>query len=542
MKINRNFINSIIFRGVVIHLLLFGFFWGISYFFTGHILNTDLDYLLFYLISLAVTIYFLNKLRSTSNEIDHQMDLFIKDDYHTRSVVVGNNELTRLYDKVLTLGESVETAKYSLENQRNQLTSVLTYMVDGVIATDRRGNVVLANNAALSFLDTTSTDIQDKPLVELLGIEDEYSFYDLLEKEPEIIVETTDMAGEYLALRVKFALFRRESGFISGIIAVLHDTTDQEKAERDRRLFVSNVSHELRTPLTSIKAYLEALEDGALNDPEVAPHFLNVSLTEANRMIRMISDLLVLSKMDQSQIQLTQEIVNLNAFMNYELNRFDQILEEKPEFTIKRELPEAPIWADIDTDKMGQVVDNLINNAIKYSPNGGQITVSMEHSDHHIRISVKDQGLGIPRKDLAKVFERFYRVDNASRNSQVGGTGLGLSIVHDIVKLHNGQISVESDGENGSTFIVVLPYSAGLNDEQNSFDDFDEFNDDWDDLPEEEILEPEKIKPSVKSDEKIIDDEITESDFDALLDEEWDAINDGEDENMAVVDEKVKEK
>jgi two-component system sensor histidine kinase VicK len=289
-------------------------------------------------------------------------------------------------------------------------------------------------------------------------------------------------------LHVKFALFRRESGFISGIVAVLHDTTEQEKTEREQRLFVSNVSHELRTPLTSVKAYIEALEDGAIDDVEIAHSFLNVSLTETNRMIRMISDLLTLSRMDQDRLTLNKELINFSAFLNYQVNRLDLILETNPNdlyadnFTIVRKLPEAPIWVDIDTDKMAQVIDNLFNNAFKYSPNGGTVTLSIEILDKEIKVSVTDQGMGIPKADLPKIFNRFYRVDNASRNSKVGGTGLGLSIVHDIIKLHGGTISADSEGENlGTTFSFTLPFAQ--NSSMETEDDWDA--EDWDDFDDE---------------------------------------------------------
>jgi len=351
-------------------------------------------------------------------------------------------------------------------------------MIDGVIATDRRGKIIMANKSALHYLNTTEAELMQKNIVETLQISEQYNFYDLLEKEPEVVIETHDADNEAVSLHIKFALFRRESGFISGIIAVLHDMTEQDKSERERRLFVSNVSHELRTPLTSVKAYLEALEDGALDDKETAASFINVSLTETNRMIRMISDLLTLSRMDQDRIVLDKEIINLTAFLDHQLNRLDQILETDSsglltsDFTLVRNYSNRPIWVEIDTDKIAQVVDNIISNAFKYSPKGGVITISVETREKDVLISISDQGMGIPRADLVKIFERFYRVDNASRNSKVGGTGLGLSIVHDIVKMHGGNIFANSEGEGkGTTFSFTLPYSSENTEEWDDFDD-----------------------------------------------------------------------
>lgn len=270
---------------------------------------------------------------------------------------------------------------------------------------------------------------------------------------------------------LRFALNRRESGFISGLVVVLHDTTEQEKEERERRLFVSNVSHELRTPLTSVKSYLEALDEGALKE-DIAPSFIKVSLDETNRMMRMISDLLNLSRIDNQVTALAVEMTNFTAFMTSILNRFDLVRNQNTvsgkSYEIIRDYPITSVWLEIDNDKMTQVIENILNNAIKYSPDGGKIRVKMKTTDSQLIISISDQGLGIPKKDLPLIFDRFYRVDKARSRAQ-GGTGLGLAIAKEIVKQHNGFIWAKSDYGKGSTFTIVLPYEkdvvAGTDDE-----------------------------------------------------------------------------
>lgn len=399
-----------------------------------------------------------------TNRISRQLDLLMTGNFSKGIAPKGNNDITALYDKVICLGDRVAHTQNSLENQRNQLDSILTYMVDGVIATDKQGRIILANKAAINYLNITESQILDQKIVSLLKLENTYSFYDLLEKEPELLVDTINNVGDTLSLRVKFVLFRRESGYISGIIAILHDTTEQEKTDRDQRTFVSNVSHELRTPLTSVKAYLEALEDGALSDPDVSQNFLEVSLNETNRMIRMISDLLTLSRIDQDRLTLNKEVINLVAFLNFQIVRLRRVANTNVNrhFQILTHFPTEAIWVEIDTDKIAQVIDNIIGNAIKYSPNGGKITVSLGLNEDSVVIQISDQGMGIPKSDLNKIFKRFYRVDQA-RNSQTGGTGLGLSIVSDIIKLHGGTISADSPGENlGTVFTICLPYSSDL--------------------------------------------------------------------------------
>ena len=311
---------------------------------------------------------------------------------------------------------------------------------------------------AAKQLNVVVEEVMNISILDLLGISEEYELRDLITNVPELTIDSQDENGEYISLRVRFALIRRESGFISGLVAVLHDTTEQDKEERERRLFVSNVSHELRTPLTSVKSYLEALDDGAIFDP-VAPEFVKVSLTETNRMMRMVTDLLSLSRIDNETSQLDVELTNFTAFITFILNRFDKMKNQAGEkkYDIVREYPISPVWVEIDTDKMTQVLDNILNNAIKYSPDGGEIRVGMKTTDAQLIISISDEGLGIPKKDLPRIFDRFYRVDKARSRAQ-GGTGLGLAIAKEIIKQHKGFIWAKSEYGKGSTFTIVLPY------------------------------------------------------------------------------------
>ncbi|MFR4698696.1 MAG: cell wall metabolism sensor histidine kinase VicK, partial [Streptococcus salivarius] len=335
----------------------------------------------------------------------------------------------------------------NLIQEKNRLSSVLSYMSDGVIATNRLGQITMINSTAQRLLNLDRETATQMSILDILDGENPYTYSELLSKTPEIHLSRRDANDEFVTLRVNFALIRKESGFISGLVAVLHDATEQEKEERERRLFVSNVSHELRTPLTSVKSYLEALDDGALNE-EIAPNFIKVSLDETNRMMRMISDLLALSRIDNKSTQLNVEMTNFTAFMTYILNRFGQIKSQETNpgksYEIIRDYPVNSIWVEIDTDKMTQVIDNILNNAIKYSPDGGKITVSMKTTDTQLIVSISDQGLGIPKKDLPLIFDRFYRVDKARSRAQ-GGTGLGLSIAKEIVKQHNGFIWAKSE-------------------------------------------------------------------------------------------------
>ena len=391
-------------------------------------------------------------------QLNQKVKDLIAGDYSQVLDMQGNSEITNITNNLNDLSEVIRLTQENLEQESKRLHSILSYMTDGVLATNRRGQITMINDMAKRQLGVERDEALNQNILELLKIEDEYELRDLITQSPELMIYSQNVNGEYISLRVRFALIRRESGFISGLVAVLHDTTEQEKEERERRLFVSNVSHELRTPLTSVKSYLEALDEGALSEP-VAPDFIKVSLDETNRMMRMVTDLLHISRIDNATSHLDVELINFTAFITFILNRFDKIRaqDEEKKYEIVRDYPITSVWIEIDTDKMTQVIDNILNNAIKYSPDGGKITVSMKTTDDQMILSISDQGLGIPKEDLPKIFDRFYRVDKARSRAQ-GGTGLGLAIAKEIVKQHNGFIWAKSEYGKGSTFTIVLPY------------------------------------------------------------------------------------
>ena len=426
-----------------------------------NILTSDFIFILILLgFILIVTLLLLENRRDNIRlkQINQKVKDLIAGDYSQVLDMQGSSEITNITNNLNDLSEVIRLTQENLEQESKRLHSILSYMTDGVLATNRRGKITMINDMAKKQLGVQKEEVLNKSILELLKIEDEYELRDLITQVPELMIDSQDANGEYLSLRVRFALVRRESGFISGLVAVLHDTTEQEKEERERRLFVSNVSHELRTPLTSVKSYLEALDEGALSEP-VAPDFIKVSLDETNRMMRMVTDLLHLSRIDNATSHLDVELINFTAFITFILNRFDKMRgpDEEKKYELVRDYPITSVWIEIDTDKMTQVIDNILNNAIKYSPDGGKITVTMKTTDDQMILSISDQGLGIPKQDLPRIFDRFYRVDRARSRAQ-GGTGLGLSIAKEIIKQHNGFIWAKSEYGKGSTFTIVLPY------------------------------------------------------------------------------------
>ncbi len=410
-------------------------------------------------ISMVVAILIAHSITQPIGEMREQALRIARGDYSRKVTVHGKDELGQLALTFNQLAEQIEETQDAMESERNRLNSVLSHMSDGVVATDRRGKVITINDMALSLLGISKEVAIGQNILNLLDIEKDYTLRKILESTEELLIERNESNyGDNKIIRVEFSMIRRESGFISGLVAVLHDVTEQEQNERDRREFVSNVSHELRTPLTSMRSYIETLSEGAWQDQEIAPRFLKITLDETDRMIRMINDLLDLSRMDNDNLKLNIEMVNFNELVNFVLDRFDVIIaNSEKKYRIVREFTQRPLFVEVDTDRMIQVIDNIMNNAIKYSPDGGKITVRLIETHNNVILSITDQGLGIPKKDISRIFDRFYRVDKARARKQ-GGTGLGLAISKEVVKALGGTIWATSIENYGSTFYISLPY------------------------------------------------------------------------------------
>jgi len=395
------------------------------------------------------------------SDMRKQAQAMAKGNFSRKVKVYGYDEIGQLAITFNNLTKKLQEAHATTEGERRKLSSVLSYMTDGVVATDRKGRVILINEPAAKLLSVSRETILSSSIVSLLGLEEDYSFEDLLVEKESLILDYST-ATKPLILRANFSVIQKETGFVNGLITVLHDITEQEKIDLERREFVANVSHELRTPLTTMRSYLEALSDGAWKDEEIAPNFLSVTQTETERMIRLVNDLLQLSKMDSKDYRLKKEWFNFIDFFNRIIDRFEIIKDENTAF--ERNLLDHAAFVEGDADKLTQVLDNIISNAMKYSPQGGKITFKVEEKEDHIVVSVSDQGMGIPKENLQQIFERFYRVDKA-RTRKLGGTGLGLAIAKEMVEAHGGKIWAESVEGKGTTVSFTLPYDRNEEDD-----------------------------------------------------------------------------
>ncbi|TCI76905.1 cell wall metabolism sensor histidine kinase WalK [Exiguobacterium sp. SH0S1] len=378
-----------------------------------------------------------------------------KGNFSRKVKVYSDDEVGQLAYAFNELTDELMEANATTEAERRRLTSVLENMSDGVVATDRSLRVILMNDQARDMIGVAEEDAMGSNLQSLLEFDDEIVIPEDGTMPAKLIDLSTD--EELFLVRAYFSPIQKHSGPITGLIVVLHDVTEQEQVEQDRREFVANVSHELRTPLTTMRSYLEVLAEGAYKDDELAPRFLETTQNETERMIRLVNDLLQLSKMDSKEYTMQKVKFDFIQFFNDIIERHEMTKGETIQF--RRKLMKRRVYVHADQDKMTQVIDNIITNAVKFSPEGGTITFRTMLRAKRLVIGIKDEGVGIPKSNLKKIFERFYRVDKA-RARNIGGTGLGLSIAKEVVSAHGGDIWAESEFGRGTTIYFTIPFDT----------------------------------------------------------------------------------
>ncbi|MDM8101369.1 cell wall metabolism sensor histidine kinase WalK [Oceanobacillus oncorhynchi] len=386
-------------------------------------------------------------------EMREQALIMSNGDFTQKLDVYGRDEIGQLAETFNDLNSRLKHSYATIEEERRKLSSVLSYMSDGVIATDQTGAVTLMNDAAARMIGSNPDDMIGDDLIDVLNLEEKIVDISKLSDSGSMIIDFSDEETPFI-IRANFSTVVDEEEEVTGFITVISDVTEQEKMEQERRDFVSNVSHELRTPLTTMKSYLEALSDGAWENKEIAPRFLEVTQKETDRMIRMVNDLLQLSKMDSDELPMHKERTEFMGYVHQVLDRYEMNLPET--ITLERQIPKGKSFVWMDRDKVTQVFDNIITNAFKYSPEGGKVRVNLDVRRHMVIVSIQDEGVGIPYDKLDKIFDRFYRADRA-RTRKFGGTGLGLAITKELVEAHHGKIWAQSKEGRGTTILFTLP-------------------------------------------------------------------------------------
>lgn len=393
-------------------------------------------------------------------EMTRQATAVADGDFDRVVQIYSNDEIGKLGMAFNYMTARLKEAILQQEEEREKLSQILANMSDGVIAATRHGKIILVNRSAEEMLQVKEAEVlaQGKTLYDVLRLPPEEEMPLLGDSQPLMLEMMLDNR-EMVMLRVTFSPLPQDGGKRGGIIAVIQDVTEQARLDQQRREFVANVSHELRTPLTTIKSYLEALMDGAAEDPELSSRFLGVTMSETERMIRLVNDLLQLSRFDSQGVQLHRMTVNLTALLRYAADRFSMQSEQQG-IRMTVDVPDDLPAVEIDPDAINQVLDNLLSNAIKYTPEGGDVTLSARADAERKRVYVHviDTGIGIPKRDLRRIFERFYRVDKARSRSQ-GGTGLGLAIARELVQAHGAEIAIASQWNQGTTVTFWLPFA-----------------------------------------------------------------------------------
>ncbi|MBO5408656.1 MAG: HAMP domain-containing protein [Clostridia bacterium] len=363
---------------------------------------------------------------------------------------VSKDEIGVLTNTFRTMGQRLQETVQEVATQNTKLEKIMEYSTDGIVAFDTEGELLLINPSAKKYLSVEDESIHFDEFFS--GIFSDVSLGDFLYlNQDKQIIKETDYNDYYL--RFYFGSFKYSDDKIGGVIVDVQNVTESRKLELSRREFVANVSHELRTPLTTVKAYIETLESGMV-DRETQEKFLDTIHRETDRMTRLVSDLLTLSRLDNGvELNLTRMRVeailkDVSEKMQFEAKKKHQILS----YTMINEIPAIAL----DYDRMQQVIINIVSNAIKYTPNYGAIKIYSSYVSDNAIIRIADNGMGIPQKDIKRIFERFYRVDKA-RSREQGGTGLGLAIAKEIINAHAGEITLTSKLNEGTEIVITLP-------------------------------------------------------------------------------------
>jgi len=371
-------------------------------------------------------------------------------DFSQKLEVTSRDEIGTLTRNFNHMSQVLQNTISEAENERNKLSTLFLHMTDGVVAFGPTGLIIHNNPAATKMLSRTLDPAVDFDSV--FGKDAE--FKKLLTLKRSEYLECQKRVGDR-ELELFMAPFSSDQG-AGGAMVVIHDVTEQRKSEQTRREFVANVSHELRTPLTNVKSYAETiLSAGDELPPELRNNFLGVIVSEADRMTRIVKDLLTLTKFDYGKMEMN---ISRFAFAEPIENVYKAVsLDAKNHgHTLTLECEENLPFVNGDRERIEQVVMNIVSNAIKYTPDGGRIAITAARTGKNVFVRISDNGIGIPEKDLPRLFERFYRVDKA-RSRESGGTGLGLSIAREILLQHKGDIRIESVYGEGTDVTITLP-------------------------------------------------------------------------------------
>lgn len=367
----------------------------------------------------------------------------------------GKDEVAHLGNAINRMAHHLQKQMDTIRQSERRLSSVVETLESGLLMVDSTGIVRFANGSFEQIFGTAVTVLTGEPYDQLITPVDlSEMIKQCLKEDKKIKKETTIHYPNYRILEVVLTPMWVDQRGIS-VVVMIHDVTAVRRLEQMRKDFVANVSHELKTPITSIRGFAETLLDGAMDDKETAQEFLEIIHNESIRLQRLVGDLLDLSQIESKQMRLLTDPVSVDETVRSVVKTIEEQAKNRLQ-TVEINIPE-PFTVQMDADGFRQILLNLLSNAMTYTPKGGNIVVSVEKSQEHWKLQVTDTGIGIPQKDIGRIFERFYRV-NKDRSRESGGTGLGLAIVKHLVETHNGKVEVESKKGQGSIFRILFPW------------------------------------------------------------------------------------
>lgn len=389
------------------------------------------------------------------NEITAQASRMASGHFDQLVEVKSNDEIGKLGEMFNIVTKKLDTTLNEISREKNKLETIINYMDDGLIAVSKDNHILHLNPKVAEMLDLNDT-IDDFNF--FISVYDPKLAVGKILENDEMLLGSEIIAFKESIYRVNYAPYKNDRGILDGIVYVFQDVTEQQKLDALRKDFVANVSHELKTPLTSIKSYTETILDGMVEDVDMQRQFLGVVNSEADRMTRLVRDLLQLSNFDAKKVVFDKEYNDYIDLLNKTMMKLQVTAKQKnQDFALRTDIKKMEGY--FDYDRIEQVVLNVMSNAIKYTPEEGQVIVELREEDAYAVIAISDTGMGIPSKDIPFVFDRFYRVDKA-RSREMGGTGLGLSIAREIVESHGGEIDVQSIVDSGTTMTIYLPLES----------------------------------------------------------------------------------
>lgn len=411
--------------------------------------------------ALLLAFYFAKRFSDPITKLTDIAEAISQGDYSRRIAVTQNDEVGTLASAFNRMARNSEQRVAEITSDRNRLAKIFAGMVEGVIQIDQDQKITLLNHAAAEMLNISATECIGKPIWEETRAKEINDAFEQAINSRKVVKARMHRSSktDAVVIDIYAAVLNNDADYPIGAVIVLHNVSELDHLERIRRDFVANASHELKTPITAIRGLIETIIDDELMDTSTRKSFTNKIHEQTIRLSSIVSDLMTISRLEGERVETSDKRFDLNEIAKQALASAAANCQDKG-LSLKTKLPPQALAITGDPEAIRQLIDNLVDNAIKYTPANGLVSVTLDQEDQLAILTVEDSGIGISPQYQQRIFERFYRVDKA-RSRELGGTGLGLSIVKNIAEQHGGSVSLRSQPGVGSTFVVTLPIQSG---------------------------------------------------------------------------------